>query len=515
MKLSVLLERPLTSREARKALARQTDALVGFEFEFAVPESSRLHAGNGTADTMELRRFSDIGDVFDYFDGAVRAKRRMESDYDEWVSDQKNEWIDDNWEMYEDDSIEDDDEREAAAREDAESRVGAKLDLSFGEFVDQEHGSWHNLITNYDLNPSYGWEDDRGDDRSTVYVQEVEGGEENTRTEVAARLADYLGVHVSSVDSPRYDHWKVVPDGSVTGGHDAEIVSPPMPWSEGIRAFKHIARFADDYGLETNGSTGLHINISVPGIKDIDIVKFVVFLGDDFALEVFGRTDNEFARSQSGRIITKLASAIKSGDSILGTSGFVGSPEFAVLKKAAYTGLSTHKYNSVNIGKLMESGYLEIRIAGGNYIDKAEDVMRLLNRLIIVMDLAMDPNMEKQLYMKKLTKLFTSALWHADPTTAATNRQYLYPLFSKSPGAYKLHTKLSHDLGTDSAINVAIQMVHHLSTAVRAARLPRLSFAQAAELLKLFKKHNLSIADIISAGGNHTADDMQALGLAK
>ena len=513
MKTPVLLERPLTAREARKALRRQGEALVGFEFEFAVPDGSSLYTGDDGGDAMELRRLSDIGDLFDYFEhlGISRMARRMEIEYEQWVETQQDEWVDNNWDSYEDDSIEDDDDREAEAREEARAKVDDKIDTSFEAYIDAEHGNWRGLIDNYDLVPKYGWQNDTGNDRATFFVSEVEGSTDKTREAVADALSRYLGVKVRSSDTPNYDHWKVVPDGSITGGHDAEIVSPPMQWADAITAFQQIARFASKFDLETNPSTGLHINVSVPDIKNIDIVKFIVFLGDEFALEVFKRSNNIHTVSQAARMVTGMANAIKMNNWI------DESPEFDKLRQMAYSGLSSHKYNTVNISKLVNYGYLEIRIAGGDYLTKAQEVMALMNRIIVTLDIAMDPQSDRNLYIKKLTKLLDRAKWHVNPSNATTpeGRQYLHSLFSKSPDAYKIYRRLSsEELKQDEALVLASTLVYGLAKAIRTAGLPRLSFAQAAELLKLFKKHQISIASISNVDAD-TAHDLKTLGLAK
>ncbi len=509
MKLSVLLERPLTRREARKAEARYgSEALVGFEFEFAVPEGSKHHAGDGTASSMELRSFSDLGDITNYFDTSVRMRYRIDADYEEWIEKQKQDWIDDNWELYADDDEEDEDAREEQAREQAESLVKDKIDLSVEAYVDDEHGSWYNFVHNYSLEPSFGWEEDRGNDRSSIYTEERMGGQDNTRSSIADALAEYLGRHVSAHDAPGYKHWKVVPDGSIQGGHDAEIVSPPMPWHEGKDVLQSIANFAELHELTTNHTTGLHVNISVPGIKDIDLVKFVLFLGDEFALEVFDRSNNDFAKSQSSRIVLAMAEFVKQNN----LSAALNSPGFEELQRIAKAGLSTHKYNTVNIGKLLD-GYLEIRIAGGNYLDKMRDLMRFLDRIIIALDTAMDPQSDRQLYMKKLVALFNRGKWHANPVMPSN---YLITLVKDRHAVEALKALMtSTEMHVGDAYTLMMRVVSDLADETRRRGLKRLTFAQAGELFKLLKKFGLSMTGLIAVGGNPIKADLQLLGLSK
>lgn len=510
MKLSVLLERPLTRREARKAEARYgSEALVGFEFEFVVPEGSKHHAGDGHSDSTELRRLNDFDDVFYYFDASVRTKNGIERDFDDWVERKKTEWIDDNWHLYEDDDIEDDDEREESARENADSVVRDKIDISQSAYVDDEYGSWYNFISSNSMEPTHGWENDRGDDRSTVYIEARTGGNDNTRDSIAGSLSGHLGKHVRTFDSSRYDHWKVVPDGSIQGGHDAEIVSPPMPWHEGKDTLQSIINFAELHGLETNHSTGLHINISVPGIKDIDLVKFIIFLGDDFALEVFGRGSSEFAQSQTRRIVQAMTQLASGQDA----AALLKTPEFKELQNIAATGLSKHKYNSVNIGKLVDDGYLEIRIAGGDYMNRVPDIMRFLDRIVIALDTAMDPNSDRQLYMKKLFKLFSHGKWRANPVMPSN---YLGALLKDRHAIEALKAlSSSTEMHIGDAYTMLMRVVGELADETRRRGLKRLTFAQAGELFKLMKKHGLSMTGLNTVGGNPIKSDLQLLGLSK
>ena len=508
MKSNVLLERPLTGREARKSLARHSGARVGFEFEFAVPEGSPLYTGEEGGQTIELGQLSDFDELRQFFSGNGYMSRRLDRDFDDWVEQQRKDWVSDNWEMYADDSIEDEDEREADAIEKAEQVVDSQLDLSERAYAHDAHGTWYSLISHFDFEPRFGWADDRGNDRSEVFDREANENSEQTREAVARALSHYLDTHVSTLDSKKYDHWKVVPDGSIKGGHDAEIVSPPLPWADGMTTFNMIVDFAVRYGLLVNSSTGLHVNISVPNIKHIDIVKFVVFLGDEFALQVFNRVNNTFTHSQGSRLIIGLKNAIEGGD--IDTNA----PSFAALRTAAYAGLSSHKYNSVNISKLVDEGYLEIRIAGGDYIYKGQDVLRLLNRLIIALDIAMDPDAEKQQYAKKLAKAFSLAQFHINPSSAES-RQYLLPLVTKTTAAYDKYKNLNGaKLPVDEAYWNAIALVKAIADNMPRSQ-QRLTFAQAAELVKLFKRQDVALAKMALFDDAYLKRSLKMLGLTK
>ena len=82
----------------------------------------------------------------------------------------------------------------------------------------------------------------------------------------------------------------------------------------------------------------------------------------------------------------------------------------------ARAGLSKNKYSSVNISKLEKHGYLEFRIAGGeNYHLKPRLVEEAILRYITALDIASDPNLYREEYLKKLTSLFQRAKDNAEP----------------------------------------------------------------------------------------------------
>jgi hypothetical protein len=92
--------------------------------------------------------------------------------------------------------------------------------------------------------------------------------------------------------------WYVEPDGSLRpnlGDGSAEVVSPPLPANEAIEAIKNFYRLAIRNDFYTNNSTGLHINVSIP--EQTDLLKLMVFLGDEYVLKSFNRLDNDYAQS--------------------------------------------------------------------------------------------------------------------------------------------------------------------------------------------------------------------------
>lgn len=523
MKLQNLVERAITKAEAHRALARlANDVLVGFEFEFAVPEKSPLHAGVGDAPSMQVSRIDSLDELFGYFEGrrgTGYTKRRIDSDFDEWVDQQREEWAENNWDRFIEDPAdpenedEDFEDRKSLALHDARNEAERRMNLDFNAYVDAQYGSMYNLIADNNLDPINGWEDDRGNDAATFYTEERGGGEEKTREAVANALGDLLDTQVTTRDSTVYTHWKVVADGSVQGGHSAEIISPPLPWDVAKADLTRIIDFAYDYDLETNASTGLHVNVSVPNIDKMDILKFVLFLGDEFALDVFSRSNSEYAISQTRRITRGLTDAIKNQN----LDAALKLPEFEELRSWAALSLSNHKYNSVNISKLAEHGYLEIRIAGGDYRKKIEELETFLDRIVIALDTALSPTEFRQAYAKKLYKLFDRSRWLADTTSYPGRQGSLQSSMSTDRAAQEAYRTIKNSTAMErrDAIMVFSRLIGNLADEVQRRKQSRLGITAAGELLKDLKRFGISVADLLDDGPIGINVDLRKLGLAK
>jgi gamma-glutamylcyclotransferase (GGCT)/AIG2-like uncharacterized protein YtfP len=186
--------------------------------------------------------------------------------------------------------------------------------------------------------------------------------------------------------------WYIEPDGSLSpSGSDyaAEVVSPPMQANQAmdsLKKFYDLSRKLNLYTSEKN-STGLHINVSIP--KDIDILKLAMFLGDQHVLQMFDRQDNEYADSVLKRMQrhdTKLKN---------------NQLDMQLLQKIAQDSTRSH-YASISQG----GKYLSFRHAGGDYLNRYEDIVNVVGRFVRAMVIASDPNAYRNEYLKKLTIFF-------------------------------------------------------------------------------------------------------------
>lgn len=222
----------------------------------------------------------------------------------------------------------------------------------------------------------------------------------------AVASMEYRGVQRDNAFSQ--NKWIVEPDGSieVKDGDDAglEFISPPMPLTQAVTAVKKMQDWAKENAY-TNNSTGLHINVSVPGVtrSNVDFVKLAVFLGDKYLLELFKRSSNHYAQSAL-ELIEKRASWLS--DSVIQqllariSQGAIKASTDQI--HAAYT----EKYTSINV----KDGYVEFRGPGGDYLNSSlEELTNTVIRVAMAFKIATDPKAHKQEYQKKLYQLLVPA----------------------------------------------------------------------------------------------------------
>ncbi len=260
-----------------------------------------------------------------------------------------------------------------------------------------------------------------------VWNMDARGNEGSRDWEsIGGSLNDVVGmpVKVSSgyhSATRREGTWIIEPDGSLSPDDPSEeagleIVSPPMPLLTAIEKLKAVVDWANDPqggNAYTNSSTGLHMGVSLPTMKSegqdddtgIDYVKLILFLGDKYVLQQFGRTANTYTASA----LDKLRQNIKGGRS--DPAGVVtllkhGLTELA--HKELQKGVGTSKYTSAHI----QPGYIEFRSPGGDWLAKADEEIGVLENTMMrfarAMAIAGDPNAERQEYAKKLYKLVTA-----------------------------------------------------------------------------------------------------------
>jgi hypothetical protein len=446
----MLFEINMGSKNLRREAAK-TGAIAGMEFEMIVPNVE----GNDDEGEMEPDYDYDesvggIQDAYDFFyDGdynsrgdVTRLREKMQNEYWEWLS----EAFDTRWDGDESEfvynylkenasadeiaeilgiDVSDGSEyvadkqayRDAtekvieesygnywydAAREDAQEDFNQNADLESDWLESRDLGAMSDIANEYGIN----W----------PHWQSVGNGGETSIEDVAQDFENHVdrdtrasgAYHSGRVErpSPTAQHYIVEPDGSLEGDEmgdtGLEFVSPPLPIDEILSDLNKVKKWAKVYGCYTNESTGLHINISVPNYsrENLDFVKLALLMGDEYVLDLFGRAGNTYAKPAIKMVRDQVRQKPDEAERLL--DKMKGNLD-SLASKAIHSGI-TSKYTSINT----KDGHIEFRSPGGDWLDQNFDqIENTLMRFTVAMSAALNPEMYREEYLKKLYKLLT------------------------------------------------------------------------------------------------------------
>lgn len=243
-------------------------------------------------------------------------------------------------------------------------------------------------------------------------------------------------------------HWRLTYEEGVKeeGKWGLEIISPPTELRQGIIDLKRVLEWIrTDDKLNTNGTTGLHLNLSFKDktrMENIDPLKLMLFVGEKHLSEMFPRKleidKNEYPlRNFKGhvrQILPELARHLhnsmkwawydKDQEKMSLTTEYVTkwieeAKKAITPDKDPYAGggpgvdnpeFRWSKSFTVALVKLIRQGYIEFRVTGGDkYEERLDEILETLGRYIRVMEVASDPNAYRELYLKKAAKLIAYA----------------------------------------------------------------------------------------------------------
>jgi hypothetical protein len=227
-------------------------------------------------------------------------------------------------------------------------------------------------------------DNNKGKGSSVSYIQEVMSKALRTNIEI---------------DSNDYSEWTLVKDSSIRPS-GAELRSPVLSHHDAINALRTVFNtIKQDSELETNDSTGLHVNIGTftkEEVAKLDVLKFSLLVGEDHVLSMFDRGGNDYTEPHIEHVIQYLKQ--ERGFDFKDYEAAIESINRKIIRQGA-------KYRFANIGKLSE-GYIEIRAPGGeDYHRKFDEVSETINRVMKFLEIAMDPNAFRKEYLSKLYKL--------------------------------------------------------------------------------------------------------------
>lgn len=430
-----------------KKLASEIPAIVGIEFEMIVPNIGSLDDPDSFEPEEDMYMDEgayDIDSIVDFFGNNYNNSRSdlraLASELREGFTEWQDAAIRKEWNSEEGKKFFAKWCRENVDPDDVADHVDKEEDL-FGDripdkddwekFIEDE---WDNEDSNYD-NAFDEFKDekvDEGDfdeaefldsigihqmshvvnnvdtDITWPYWTEYEGGYddgESDLSELADEFSKMIGrptnystsYHGGDRTEGEYD---IEPDSSLSGsGTGLEFISPPLPLDEALEDIKKVKKWASEIGADTNRSTGLHMNISVPGFdpSKLDFVKLTLLLGDKYILERFGRSANTYCKSA----LDVIQQAPSDKDKELLFKKLKDNLE-TMASKVIHSG-RVGKFTSIN----PKDNRVEFRGPGGDWLgDNYANVEDTLYRCVVALDAAVDPTKYRKEYLKKLTKMF-------------------------------------------------------------------------------------------------------------
>lgn len=244
----------------------------------------------------------------------------------------------------------------------------------------------------------------------------------------------------SSKSKSSTSKWMIKEDESVTPGFGGiEFISPPMSVSDTLKTskemFDYIGRIGNTNSFYTDGpdekrnqQCGLHINISISPerMKNFDPTKFILFSNESQVdnEKVFGdRKDSEHIMTVVKQLKRKFQNYNTSKgdkekkelfDSFIKDNMKKALATMDVQLLTGWGGASADKFANVNLQNVQphkriirkKNERIEIRYFGGQDYEKKHDLFkRILSELLYALDVATNPEKEKQKYMKKVYRL--------------------------------------------------------------------------------------------------------------
>ncbi len=206
------------------------------------------------------------------------------------------------------------------------------------------------------------------------------------------------------------DVWVFEPDVSIESDSPEyggiELISPPMPLLQGLAAMDTFFEWAHSYGVETNETTGFHINLSLPKelMTELDPIKLVLFFGDKYILDQFNRANNQYAKSLINHLDDRVSA--RSRRNLINLAGMFEQVKRRLDIVAVDTLVDLLPTQDRHVSINIKDKYIEFRAPGGDYIHRYDDIRLTVLRCVRALAIACDPNAEQQEYAKKLFKTF-------------------------------------------------------------------------------------------------------------
>lgn len=440
----ILAEVSMSPSALRKAVEKIPNAKAGLEFELIVTsleeeedddydpyEDFESEPDYDTDERIDISSWDRLErDLQNFFRGDHNSRREVQRAYD-LMREAWTEWLETQWDTYAGDNIQDFIDKRYGRDYASQEELFKEMDAidPYAAFRKEYYQTWVDNIeddANLDDNLELFLDDTYGGGMMSDLAHDsnlglswpnwTEPDYDNRRTRSTIDVGDFRrAVGIKTIKSGSYhginkpmDAYVVEPDSSLKGssgkgGSGLEFVSPPLSIPEMIDQIKKVKAWAKAGNAYTNTSTGLHMNISIPGYKldKLDFVKLALFLGDKYILDKFGRLGNYYAKSAFDQIASFIKQNPKKADQAVDA---MRQNLNSVASKLIHNGY-TDKFTSINT----KDNRVEFRSPGGNWLEMDTDaVVNTLLRVVYAMNIALHPEMERKEYQKKFAKLLTA-----------------------------------------------------------------------------------------------------------
>lgn len=418
-----------------------SEMMFGFEAEVVITDFDEEYAEPELVDKY-VRRNIDISDLTEFFGNHnSRQLKMLNNEFEEYVYEKEQEFVDltidnelEDRKQYlydklspeeQEESSPDDFEKEATSELEAEAEQDFDAPSLYDFLTDNLLDTYLDIARVYDLDLDALYPEQGGINDTTGYsLDRAKETAENIAYVLDIDIEAFEGYHQGSGS----EKWRIEPDSSLSPRNPntecaMEIITPDggLPLKEGIEKMMELFAWLKDNGGYTSSSatTGLHINLSFPGQErtNVDYVKLVLFSGDDYVLDQFGRIGGYNRQSSED-----IKQAINSGDIETALN---------LMRKGLATAASTsliasNKSRTVTVN--MKDNYVEFRVVGNNYLKMGDEVRFSVLRFARALIIASDPESHKEEYAKKLYKLISQQ--HSDSLFGGVSSAETVQLFA-------------------------------------------------------------------------------------
>ena len=218
-------------------------------------------------------------------------------------------------------------------------------------------------------------------------------------------------------DTKKLDRWYIEPDGSLTPNdlEDAcvEIVGPPEPPNTALDSLQKFFGMAQQMKFYTNGTTGLHINVSIP--EGIDVLKLAVFTGDQHVLQQYGRLENYYAQSVTRDLGSEkwrddmayvFPRKQQAGSNVFGQKKLSRDIRLKLIQQIAAKISQSHRASISS----ENDKYISFRHTGGDYLNDYQGIVNVVGRFVRAMVIASDPAAYRNEYLAAVAKMAAPAM---------------------------------------------------------------------------------------------------------